>query len=178
MIHKIKLISWLFIPIVPTTIVLTACGNAKLNDFIAKLEKSNDLQKIKQLKLVNDSTTYSVYCHNNTLESLLKDSYTSQELETISQNTIDVRTITTFDNKYGTFIKASDNASSETNYNQIWVRDSLWGYKKLINDSTEENKTAAKNVLLSLLDLLILILFYWAKMEIWMQFIYVLMHRY
>lgn len=152
MIHKIKLISSLFIPIVPATIVLTACGNAKLNDFIAKLEKSNDLQKIKQLKLVNDSTTYSVYCHNNTLESLLKDSYTSQELETISQNTIDVRTITTFDNKYGTFIKASDNASSETNYNQIWVRDSLWGYKKLINDSTEENKTAAKNVLLSLLD--------------------------
>ena len=110
------------------------------------------MQKIKQLKLVNDSTTYSVYCHNNTLESLLKDSYSKQELEVIYQNTNDVRTITTFDNKYGTFIKASDNASSETNYNQIWVRDSLWGYKKLINDNTEESKAIAKNVLLSLLD--------------------------
>ena len=152
MIHKTKLISSLFISIVPTTIVLTACGNSKLDDFIVKLEKSNDLQKIKQLKLVNDSTTYSVYCHNNTLESLLKDSYSKQELEVIYQNTNDVRTITTFDNKYGTFIKASDNASSETNYNQIWVRDSLWGYKKLINDNTEESKAIAKNVLLSLLD--------------------------
>lgn len=152
MIHKTKLISSLFISMVPTTIVLTACGNSKLDDFIVKLEKSNDLQKIKQLKLVNDSTTYSVYCHNNTLESLLKDSYSKQELEVIYQNTNDVRTITTFDNKYGTFIKASDNASSETNYNQIWVRDSLWGYKKLINDNTEESKAIAKNVLLSLLD--------------------------
>ena len=152
MIHKIKFISSLFIPIVPTTIVLTACGNAKLNGFIAKLEKSDDLQKIKQLKLVNDSTTYEVYCHNNTLESLVKDSYSNQDLEIISQSTNDVRTIATFDNKYGTFIKASDNASSETNYNQIWVRDSLWGYKKLINDNTEESKAIAKNVLLSLLD--------------------------
>ncbi len=77
MIHKIKFISPLFIPIVPTTIVLTACGNVKLNGFIAKLEKSDDLQKIKQLKLVNDSTTYEVYCHNNTLESLIKDSYSN-----------------------------------------------------------------------------------------------------
>ena len=152
MIHKIKFISSLFIPIVPTTIVLTACGNAKLNGFIAKLEKSDDLQKIKQLKLVNDSTTYEVYCHNNTLESLIKDSYSNQDLEIISQSTNDVRTIATFDNKYGTFIKASDNASSETNYNQIWVRDSLWGYKKLINDNTKESKAIAKNVLLSLLD--------------------------
>lgn len=152
MIYKIKFISSLFIPIAPTTIVLTACGNAKLNGFIAKLEKSDDLQKIKQLKLVNDSTTYEVYCHNNTLESLIKDSYSNQDLEIINQSANDVRTIATFDNKYGTFIKASDNASSETNYNQIWVRDSLWGYKKLINDNTEESKAIAKNVLLSLLD--------------------------
>ena len=152
MIHKIKFISSLFIPIVPTTIVLTACGNAKLNGFIAKLEKSDDLQKIKQLKLVNDSTTYEVYCHNNTLESLVKDSYSNRDLEIISQSTNDIRTIATFDNKYGAFIKASDNASSETNYNQIWVRDSLWGYKKLINDNTKESKAIAKNVLLSLLD--------------------------
>lgn len=150
--HKIKFISSLLIPMAPTTIILTACGNAKLDNFIAKLEKSNDLQKIKQLKLVNNSETYEVYCHNNTLESLIKDSYNKQELETISQNTSDVRTIATFDNKYGTFIKASDNASSETNYNQIWVRDSIWGYKKLINENTEESKTAAKKVLLSLLD--------------------------
>ena len=38
MIHKTKLISSLFISIVPTTIVLTACGNSKLDDFIVKLE--------------------------------------------------------------------------------------------------------------------------------------------
>ena len=149
---KIKFISSLFTPIIPTTIMLTACGNAKLNSFIAKLEKADNLQKIKQLKLVNDSATYAVYCHNNTLESLLKDSYNKSELENIYQNTSNVRTIATFNNKYGTFIKASDNASSETNYNQIWVRDSLWGYKKLINENSATAKVAAKEVLLSLLD--------------------------
>ena len=150
----LKFLGFSILPIIPATTILTSCGNAALNAFIAKLEKANNLQTILKLSLVNDqSQTYSLYCHNDSIKSFIKDSYKQRsQFDSIYESTESVRTIATFSNKYGTFIKASDNEGSSTNYDQIWVRDSMWAYKKLINDDTEESKTIAKNVLLTLLD--------------------------
>ena len=150
-INKIlKKLGILILPIIPASTILTACNNNPLEEFIAKLEIDNSLQSIKTFKLANKSTEYSVYCHNSDLESLMQDSY--ENINSIYNVTKQVREVETFTTEYGTFIKASDNATGETNYNQIWVRDSVWGYKKLINDDNDESKTKARNVLLSLLD--------------------------
>ncbi len=149
----LKHLKVLILPIIPTTIVLTSCNKDYLKEFIAKLEKEDNLQSIKTFKLTNSSEQYLVYCHNNSLEKLMHDSYkTNGYINGIYQNTAMVRNVETFSNNFGTFIKASDNATGETNYNQIWVRDSVWGYKKLINDNDNNSKAKAKKVLLSLLD--------------------------
>ena len=50
----------------------------------------------------------------------MHDSYkTNGYINGIYQNTAMVRNVETFSNNFGTFIKASDNATGETNYNQI-----------------------------------------------------------
>lgn len=150
----LKFLGFSILPVIPATTILTACGNEALNQFIAKLEKANNLQSILKLNLVNDPTeTYFLYCHNDDIKPLIKESYKQRsEIDPIINITESVRTISTFSNKYGTFIKASNHEGSETNYDQIWVRDSVWAYKKLINDDTTESKTTAKKILLTLID--------------------------
>ena len=117
----LKFLGFSILPIIPATTILTSCGNAALNAFIAKLEKANNLQTILKLSLVNDqSQTYSLYCHNDSIKSFIKDSYKQRsQFDSIYESTESVRTIATFSNKYGTFIKASDNEGSSTNYDQI-----------------------------------------------------------
>ena len=152
-INKIlKNLGILILPIIPTSTILTACNTNSLQEFIAKLEKDKNLQSIKTFEYVNSKVEYSVYCHNSDLESLMQKSYNHDSINTIYNATEEVRNVETFTNNYGRFVKASDNATGETNYNQIWVRDSVWGYKKLINDNNEDSKKAANEVLLSLLD--------------------------
>ena len=49
----LKFLGFSILPIIPATTILTSCGNAALNAFIAKLEKADNLQTIlKRLVII------------------------------------------------------------------------------------------------------------------------------
>lgn len=112
-----------------------------------------------QATLVSFMTTektpgYQVYVHSRDILPLLHSIYSSEQIKAIEDTTASTRKLTLIEKPWGTFIQATSfinqQTASDTHYNAVWVRDSLWGYLAL---NAEENlQNDAKRVLLSLWD--------------------------
>jgi hypothetical protein len=103
---------------------------------------------------ISADSSYSVRVHHDRIAQLLRSQYTRQELQTLRSQTSDIRRIAVVKKPWGTFINAASFSSEEeaaaTNYDAIWVRDSIWGYYALAAQS--DRSEDAKAVLLTQLD--------------------------
>ena len=97
---------------------------------------------------------YGVTVHASQLLPLLKNSYTATDIATLKSVTANSRTIAVLDKPWGTFVQAASFESAEmgasTNYDAIWVRDSVWAYLAL--NASADTRPQAKRVLLTLVD--------------------------
>jgi len=122
-------------------------------------------QYVQQLKAVpgrnilmfageGDIQPYSLFVHSPAILPLMKNQYDAASLDAIIKATQATRQIEIKKYPWGSFIQAAGFASpdmaSETNYDAIWVRDSIWGYLAL--DSQKDTQPAAHQVLLTLWD--------------------------
>lgn len=131
-------------------IPLTACASAPFKKLVKELKNHPEYQGTKlDFKGYDGVPDYSVYVHNNDVVNQLRSKYISEDQITPLISIPNV-TITT-ENKNGhTFIPAADvDASQGTNYDAIWVRDSIWGYYALL---AQDQVETAKNVLLGQCD--------------------------
>lgn len=99
---------------------------------------------------------YQIFVHSEQILPYLHASYSGEQLDTISQATADLRRLKLTIHPWGTFVKATSfvdsQTESETHYNAVWLRDSLWGYLAL--NSAKVHQKEAKDVLLTLWDYL------------------------
>ncbi|MCI1635257.1 hypothetical protein [Bifidobacterium sp.] len=102
------------------------------------------------------SHTYRASVHNGNIAKLLRAEYSPSELKHLAAATEDLRRINVVKQPWGTYINAasfeSQEEASATNYDAIWVRDSIWGYYALLSDTSRHGD--AKAVLLTQLDYL------------------------
>ncbi|EJJ0330529.1 hypothetical protein NHK04_004760, partial [Escherichia coli] len=82
--------------------------------------------------------------------------YTYSDIKDVIEKTKSVRNIPVIKKDWGTFIEAASLTDAEqannTNYNAIWLRDSLWGYLAL--NAEPSRQADAKAVLLTMWDYL------------------------
>lgn len=103
-----------------------------------------------------DSTLgpYHVFIHSDLIKNNIYHYYDYEKIKHLEKLTSPVRTLSLIEGKTGTFIEAASfedkDSASETNYNAIWVRDSLWGYLALQQEKGREQD--ARKVLLTLWD--------------------------
>lgn len=99
---------------------------------------------------------YQIFIHSQQIAPYMHSSYSEEQLEAISLATEDIRRLQLTVRPWGTFVKATTftdpQTESETHYNAIWLRDSLWGYLAL--NSEKAHQKEAKDVLLTLWDYL------------------------
>jgi hypothetical protein len=126
-----------------------------ITELFKYLSKNSKQLGIKK-QFTDAENTYEVIIHNAEIAELMQNNYTKTILDKISQITSTSRTISVIRKQYGTFIEAASfgendlsDGNNETNYDAIWVRDSIWGYYSLLTDSNREND--AKDVLLTIL---------------------------
>jgi hypothetical protein len=127
-----------------------------LSDLISKLKQDTFLLG-KKSTIDYDKGSYQVIVHNCEIAKLLRASYSKADLDRIDTLTFDARNISVKKYPHGTFIQAAsfeENANSvetgeNTNYDAIWVRDSIWGYFSLLK--SKERMQDAKEVLLTIL---------------------------
>lgn len=97
---------------------------------------------------------YQVFVHSSVMHDKIKNDYSVTQLEDIRKLTENSRKMVLTEKPWGTFILASNfddpQTGSETHYDAVWLRDSLWGYLAL--NSQQQNQSAAKKVLLTLWD--------------------------
>jgi hypothetical protein len=98
--------------------------------------------------------TYTVRAFNDRIAGLMKPSYTRADMAAISASTADLRDIRVVRKPWGAFVGAasfeSDETAESTNYDAVWVRDSVWGCLALASD--EGRQEDARDVLLTQLD--------------------------
>ncbi|PAZ27488.1 hypothetical protein APU33_00870, partial [Escherichia coli] len=103
-----------------------------------------------------DCKPYDIYVHNPYIEKLIKNRYTYSDIKDVIEKTKSVRNIPVIKKDWGTFIEAASLTDAEqannTNYNAIWLRDSLWGYLAL--NAEPSRQADAKAVLLTMWDYL------------------------
>ncbi|MFQ6283725.1 glycoside hydrolase family 15 protein [Yersinia enterocolitica] len=101
-----------------------------------------------------DYPAYQLFIQSPNIRKVIKNHYDMEEFKAITQQTAETRKLLLTEKPWGTFIKATsfeDNSiKSETHYDAIWLRDSLWGYLAL--NSQKEDQASAKKVLLTLWD--------------------------
>ncbi|MDI2091521.1 glycoside hydrolase family 15 protein [Commensalibacter oyaizuii] len=101
-----------------------------------------------------DLHPYTVYVHSQLALSLLKSDYTTDTVNNIIKGTEATRKIKVQRHPWGIFVQAASFASQDmatkTNYDAIWVRDSVWGYLAL--ESQDETRSDAHQVLMTLWD--------------------------
>ncbi len=138
---------------------LSVCGNTSAADFPSFESFLNELRKqppaeVKYFIGGSGVSPYTVFANNDSIASLLKNSYTSKDIDALAKATNTTRRINVTKRPWGTFIQAAAFASEDmgqaTNYDAIWVRDSVWGYLALRSDANSE--ATAREVLLTLLD--------------------------
>ncbi|MDR3243482.1 MAG: hypothetical protein LBT79_01905 [Elusimicrobiota bacterium] len=121
----------------------------KVKDFADKI-KQKETVFIKEFK----SDGYSVFVHNDKIVPLLKNEYSASDIEKLDKQTLSARKIVIVKKAWGSFIQAASFQSEEmgsiTNYDAIWIRDTLWGYLAL--KTSAENQEAAKTILITMLD--------------------------
>jgi hypothetical protein len=126
-----------------------------LPGFIEYLSEHNS-DNIMNFTTSDNSKTYKVVAHNKKIVPLLKNAYTATDIDTLAKVTEKAREITVLEKPWGTFVQAasfeSEEMGAETNYDAVWVRDSVWAYLALNAESA--TKPTAKKVLLTLLDYL------------------------
>jgi hypothetical protein len=97
---------------------------------------------------------YTVHVFNEEIAGLLRADYSAEDLAGLAAATDDLRRIGVVKRPWGAFIMAasfdSDETAESTNYDAIWVRDSIWGYLALAADPGRQDD--AKAVLLTQLD--------------------------
>jgi GH15 family glucan-1,4-alpha-glucosidase len=127
----------------------------KITELFNYLSENSEQLGIKK-QYADAENTYEVIVHNTEISELMQNNYTKITLDKISQITNASRTISVIRKQHGTFIEAASfdendlsEGNDETNYDAIWVRDSIWGYYSLLTDSKHEND--AKEVLLTIL---------------------------
>jgi hypothetical protein len=97
---------------------------------------------------------YVVRVFNSGIARKLKASYTPDDLRNLTDFTKDLRSIETVTKPWGAFVRAASFSSEETaqstNYDAVWVRDSVWCCLALKTDPARRGD--AIRVLLTLLD--------------------------
>ncbi|MDR0486297.1 MAG: hypothetical protein LBH29_06190 [Elusimicrobiota bacterium] len=121
------------------------------------------IEKIKKEPLFEkdfypqDAPSYKVFIHSEKIEPYLKERYSLKEIEFLSGLTLPAREIKIVSRPWGSFISAASfddsNKARFTNYDAVWIRDSLWGYLAL--KSNKETKQEAKEILLTLFDYIV-----------------------
>ncbi|HHL2713108.1 TPA: glycoside hydrolase family 15 protein [Yersinia enterocolitica] len=100
-----------------------------------------------------DYPAYQIFVLSPEIKNLIQNRYNTEQINTIVQKTVETRKLQLTEKPWGTFLQAAsfeDNTRSETNYDAIWLRDSLWGYLAL--NSQKEDQESAKKILLTLWD--------------------------
>lgn len=119
--------------------MITSCSSSTLNSFINKLKKDEkSIVKAKKIKhsIKNnryDSEYYNVYPFNNKVSEFITENRTTYNFEEINQlldyynnNLFQINLISNDDALY---VGAATPSASGTNYESVWVRDSIWIYK-------------------------------------------------
>lgn len=123
------------------------------SQYVQQLQKSST-HSVLMFAGQGDVQPYSLFVHSPTIIPLLKNQYDMASLNAIIKATQDTRKIAVTKHPWGTFVQAASFASqdmaSETNYDAIWLRDSIWGYLAL--DSQADTQPEAHQVLLTLWD--------------------------
>ncbi|CAK7192185.1 hypothetical protein COMNV_00370 [Commensalibacter sp. Nvir] len=106
----------------------------------------------------NGLKPYSLFIHSAKISSLLKNTYETASLNKLIQSTLETRKISVVHRSWGTFVQAanfvSPDIASQTNYDAIWLRDSVWAYLALDSQHQETSQQDAHQVLLTLWDYL------------------------
>lgn len=126
--------------------------NSKRQDqFEDLIEHLVDNEEPKEVKIQSEGSAYTVVVANEKVRGLMKAKYAADDLKKIDD--LLVKSVAIKINERG-FVQAADRelkeASDPTNYNAVWLRDSLWAYLGL--NAREENKEDAKRVLRGMLD--------------------------
>ncbi|CAI3934154.1 hypothetical protein [Commensalibacter papalotli (ex Botero et al. 2024)] len=121
--------------------------------YVQQLQKSS-AHSVIMFAGQGDVQPYSLFVHSPSVIPLLKNQYDEVSLNAIIKMTQETRQIAVTKHPWGTFVQAASFASqdmaSETNYDAIWLRDSVWGYLAL--DSQADTRSEAHQVLLTLWD--------------------------
>lgn len=121
--------------------------------YVQQLKKAPE-HKVLMFAGKEDIQPYSLFVHSPTILPLLKNQYDTSSLDAVIKATQETRHIAVTKHPWGTFVQAasfgSQDMASETNYDAIWVRDSVWGYLAL--DSQPDTQPVAHQVLLTLWD--------------------------
>jgi hypothetical protein len=130
-----------------------------LKELGKKLEANHQNGEIrKKIAHSAEKKTYIVSAHWQELADKLRSDYSSAQLQAFKTQTKQERKISVVRKTYGTFVQAaatvdSSKIAKQTNYNAIWMRDSLWCVLAL--NANSKTKAEAKAVLLTQLDYLI-----------------------
>lgn len=152
--HKHPL--WNKVKILGAVFLFSGLAQATPSDeLFFKLQSSPQAHvKILLSALPSDYPAYQVFVLSPDINNVIKNSYDKEKLNSIFDKTAETRKLLLTEKPWGTFIQATSfedgNIKSETHYDAVWLRDSLWGYLAL--SSQNENKDAAKRVLLTLWD--------------------------
>lgn len=133
-------------------------GNALANQIDIPLLKLNNNPQAYVQNLLSafpaEYPTYQLFIQSPEIKDLIRSSYDTEQLNALIEKTNETRKLSLIEKPWGTFIQATsfedNNTKSETHYDAIWLRDSLWGYLAL--NSQKENEESAKKVLLTLWD--------------------------
>ncbi|MDR3048278.1 MAG: glycoside hydrolase family 15 protein [Elusimicrobiota bacterium] len=117
----------------------------------------------------NNIPPYEVFVHNPKINSLLKNEYDLADILTLDRAALPARKIDIVSRPWGDFIQAasfSADMGKSTNYDAVWVRDSIWCYLALKSEEiagldrdsgikeSRNDASAAKKILITLLDYL------------------------
>jgi hypothetical protein len=115
------------------------------------IEHLVDNEETKEVKIQEAGSLYTVVVGNERVRGLMKAKYSSEDLKKLDDLLAKSTEIKI--NERG-FVQAADrnlkDGEDPTNYNAVWLRDSLWAYLAL--NSREETKADAKRVLRGMLD--------------------------
>lgn len=125
----------------------------QLQDFVNYLKQGTSRHRLNFVG-AEGGAPYSLTVHSAAIVPLLKGSYTAADIAGLKAVTAKARTIAVLDKPWGTFVQAASFESEEmgpaTNYDAVWVRDSVWAYLAL--NAAAQTRPQAKKILLTLLD--------------------------
>jgi hypothetical protein len=116
-----------------------------------KTAKNQTIKKTFNSKTLSE---YSSFINNPKIEPFLKDEYNKLEIDKLEEISRPARDIKIKKTAWGSFIAAASfenpALAKDTNYDAIWLRDSLWGYMALRTETNTSNE--AKEILITLID--------------------------